>query len=637
MPTFLQSISATAGFLEACRVEFASGLTCIIGARGTCKSTLIESVRFTFNADEARVRALVAEDGQRLAGDQPWRGLIRATLRAGSVRCDVVVRESDGESLHVLEREVGGEPRLFQDGVHERARRDLCPDIEIFSQGDLQRIADDRSDELRLNLIDRPHAARMRALREEREALGRQLLAIGPRLRELRVQIVDLGRQVQQITGIRSELQRAQDLAPASSPELAAEETRYLHREHVIETMRLVEGVRATVVGQLEGIAERAHRAQAVATELAAEKEIDTAAARKAVGVIERALAALARAAADLAAADMRTALDGVRADYERQNEAYYRLRQAEQAVNESLKQRYHLQRQLADLEQRAAELRQALEEQRTLLARRAEARAAMEHNDDEAYALRIAEVDAINAEHGDTVQLTLRTGVGAPAYRAQLMELLSGSRIRAQEEVAAALADTFAPAALIDLAEAGNAQQLADVLQRDLGQMSRVLAHLADHPDLYRIEAEPPATRLDITLFDNGEAKSVETLSKGQKATALLPLILRPLPYPLLFDQPEDDLDNKFIFNSLIKTVRMLKVRRQIIFVTHNANIPVLGEADQVIVMRMRSPTLADAPLSGTVDQRKQEILDLLEGGAAAFRQREAQYGDLLSGTEAG
>ena len=111
---------------------------------------------------------------------------------------------------------------------------------------------------------------------------------------------------------------------------------------------------------------------------------------------------------------------------------------------------------------------------------------------------------------------------------------------------------------------------------------MTRVVAQLGDHPDLYDLETELPADRLQVTFFDDGEPKSVETLSKGQRATALLPIILRPLPYPLLFDQPEDDLDNSFVFKSLIATVRRLKSERQLIFVTHNANIPVLGEAGE-------------------------------------------------------
>jgi hypothetical protein len=57
-----------------------------------------------------------------------------------------------------------------------------------------------------------------------------------------------------------------------------------------------------------------------------------------------------------------------------------------------------------------------------------------------------------------------------------------------------------------------------------------------------------------------------------------------------------------------------------------------VIGEADKVIVMSMKNPRAAKPPKIGTVDERKQEILDLLEGGAEAFKAREARYGELLN-----
>jgi ABC-type transport system involved in cytochrome bd biosynthesis fused ATPase/permease subunit len=114
--------------------------------------------------------------------------------------------------------------------------------------------------------------------------------------------------------------------------------------------------------------------------------------------------------------------------------------------------------------------------------------------------------------------------------------------------------------------------------------------------------------------------------------ATALLPLILRPAPYPLIFDQPEDDLDNSFIYQTLVRQIQNLKQERQLIFVTHNANIPVLGEADTVIVMDMQSPVLAAAPAAGTVDEVKTYILNLLEGGSQAFRRRQKKYESLLA-----
>ena len=132
--------------------------------------------------------------------------------------------------------------------------------------------------------------------------------------------------------------------------------------------------------------------------------------------------------------------------------------------------------------------------------------------------------------------------------------------------------------------------------------------------------------------MYDRETPKQINQLSKGQMATALLPLILRPAPYPLVFDQPEDDLDNSFIYRTLVEQIQSLKQQRQLIFVTHNANIPVLGEADLVVVMEMDTPVQAKCPTAGSVDAVKSHILDLLEGGSEAFRRRQQKYDSLLA-----
>ena len=161
---------------------------------------------------------------------------------------------------------------------------------------------------------------------------------------------------------------------------------------------------------------------------------------------------------------------------------------------------------------------------------------------------------------------------------------------------------------------------------------MARLVSFLLDNQDLYLLEGVVFDDRLEITLYDGEVPKPVGQLSKGQVATALLPLILRPAGYPLVFDQPEDDLDNSFIYSNLVEHIRRLKAQRQLIFVTHNANIPVLGEADSVVVMKMESPVRAGPPLCGTVDNVKQHILNLLEGGAEAFKRRQQKYQELLA-----
>lgn len=119
---------------------------------------------------------------------------------------------------------------------------------------------------------------------------------------------------------------------------------------------------------------------------------------------------------------------------------------------------------------------------------------------------------------------------------------------------------------------------------------------------------------------------KDASELSRGQKCTALLPLLLARRRTPLVIDQPEDNLDNHFIFRTVVGSIRQLKERRQMIFITHNANIPVLAEADMIVVMGADGNT-GRVEKVGTLDECQQEIIDLLEGGKEAFERRRLRY----------
>jgi chromosome segregation ATPase len=80
---------------------------------------------------------------------------------------------------------------------------------------------------------------------------------------------------------------------------------------------------------------------------------------------------------------------------------------------------------------------------------------------------------------------------------------------------------------------------------------------------------------------------QSLGELSTGQKATAVLLLLLLESDAPLVVDQPEDDLDNRFITDGVVPKMREEKRRRQFLFATHNANIPVLGDAELIMGLR--------------------------------------------------
>lgn len=130
-------------------------------------------------------------------------------------------------------------------------------------------------------------------------------------------------------------------------------------------------------------------------------------------------------------------------------------------------------------------------------------------------------------------------------------------------------------------------------------------------------------------------EWRKLDQLSTGQKATALLYLLLLDSQGPLVLDQPEDNLDNRFISEGVVPKIRSEKRRRQFIFSTHNANIPVLGDAELIIAMRAVGEAgdgHAEVPPEqmGAIDKETVARLveEILEGGREAFQTRRLKYG---------
>jgi len=142
--------------------------------------------------------------------------------------------------------------------------------------------------------------------------------------------------------------------------------------------------------------------------------------------------------------------------------------------------------------------------------------------------------------------------------------------------------------------------------------------------------ECELPAEAV-LELNVGNEAaqtwKELDQLSTGQKATAVLLLLLLESDAPLVVDQPEDDLDNRFIADSVVPTIREEKRKRQFIFSTRNANIPVLGDAEQIVGLTpvveggIEHATIPEE-LCGSIDTPavKELVKELLEGGQEAF-----------------
>jgi len=161
-----------------------------------------------------------------------------------------------------------------------------------------------------------------------------------------------------------------------------------------------------------------------------------------------------------------------------------------------------------------------------------------------------------------------------------------------------------------------------------------------AETEALMRIEELdlPPTTAIRLNTAPPGTPPTWQTLgelSTGQKATAVLLLLLLESDAPLVVDQPEDDLDNRFITEGVVPRMREEKQRRQFVFSTHNANIPVLADAELIVGLSASGEAehgrgrIASEHMGSIDDRAVRELIEeILEGGQEAFEKRRRKYG---------
>ena len=228
-----------------------------------------------------------------------------------------------------------------------------------------------------------------------------------------------------------------------------------------------------------------------------------------------------------------------------------------------------------------------------------------------------------------------LRVEVAVEADRTPLKTFLLGCRLDGIGEKRLSWIDeqdTLKPLALAHLIRQGSVN-----LQLELGISALVADALIklSASQLMELEALELDHRVEISLnisHSESEAafKPLDKLSTGQQCTAILHMLLLENVDPLIMDQPEDNLDNAFIAERIVHELRAAKTNRQFLFATHNANIPVFGDAEWIGVFTSeenRGSLDSDAQGSIDVPVIRDQVANILEGGRAAFIQRKEKY----------
>jgi DNA repair ATPase RecN len=204
-----------------------------------------------------------------------------------------------------------------------------------------------------------------------------------------------------------------------------------------------------------------------------------------------------------------------------------------------------------------------------------------------------------------------------------------------------------------------GDFSQLASRDNADLRTAWQKRMESLDETLRLRLAAETADDIVQISfLKDGGQAERNEDWqditqgSPGQRTAAMLGFVLHHGDEPLVLDQPEDDLDTEWISNLVVRELRASRWKRQIIVVTHNANIPVNGDAERVVVLENKSGALqirqttrrengidVMVPHCGAIEIKlvREDIQNIMEGGIRAFVQREKKYNNEVKISSAG
>lgn len=617
----LLSLRVTGGFLSGLTLDFADGLNCLIGGRGAGKTTALEFLRFGLG--------LMPDPRTSPQRHRSIDALVKANLGSGRVSIDL--RTKTGMRYTAGRAAAEGVQVLNESGaaVPVSLDRDQIFGADVFSQNEIEEIA--ASPTAQLELLDRFQESDSLAIARATEELHRQLDQSSADLARIDEDLDDLLAKASELPAIE---ERLKGLAVVGGPDAARINAAHEARGARAREEKVPDLLTATLnrvsheITLLESefrSAVEAHLGQSVRRGANGELfgEVDSE-----LRIFGRALAGAVASVVSAARAteSQLKKLQAVLAERHAVQEAEYRALMSEseehggRAAERSALQVAHAAAQAA------ANAHEAKTKQREgLLKARAELLKRLSELRDQRFALRKRVAETLT-QRFPSIRVTVAQAADIEQYRDLIADALKGAGVK-HGLVAERLSQAFLPTELSRIITSNDHQALTQRASLDEDRARRILDALRASGRSYAIETVDLGDRPCIELLDGEEYKESPNLSTGQRCTTILPILLVQSERPLLIDQPEDNLDNAFVFETIVTALRAVKGTRQVIFVTHNPNIPVLGEAERVFVFASDGRRAAVRQV-GTVDECKEHIERILEGGREAFLQRKVRYG---------
>ncbi|HBG08001.1 MAG: DNA repair protein [Geobacteraceae bacterium GWC2_58_44] len=623
----IETLKVTGGYLDSVHIDFSEHLNAVIGGRGTGKSTLLECIRYVLHLQP------IGKNAQRQHDE-----IIKENLGKSRGRVELVIRSSrmNGRRFTVARRY--GESASVKDdegNLSSFAPSDLLPEIEIYGQNEIYEIAQDKAGQRQLltrflesgqdDVEAHIHAA-LRRLAENRKKLLEAHANVAsiedevarlPKLEEQLRQFMTLGLEgtLKIVPLLETEKRLRKRAIEEEGPNLdkafqsvrdSLPDTVFLseaaiaHLPHA-ETLRRVRNTLDALRTDAENILNQWQTTYASTEAVIAESGNELN-----VGVHQEE-AKLENTFKELPSLEGKSGRE-IGIEFQNLLKEIEKIRPKQTLIEN----RKRIQGEFIRYRQGILDELSSLRASRSAVFERA---------------LRI-----LNKRLSGKLKLTVKP----EADRTPVIDFLLGCRLESVDEARLGWikeADPFSPVKLAELVRRGS-DALRNAGWNITPTVAEALSRLTVEQVLKLEEIELPDV-IDIELNTAHEGtenfRPLHKLSTGQQCTAMLHLLLLQNPDPLLMDQPEDNLDNAFIADRIVAELRSAKIARQFIFATHNANIPVFGDAEWIGVFEAQEgQAFLPEESQGAIDvtQVRDKAADILEGGKTAFNQRKAKYG---------
>nr|WP_093192709.1 phosphoesterase [Thiocapsa sp. KS1] len=617
------AMSWEGGFLDGTCLHFNGNLNVLIGGRGTGKSTVIESLRYVLGLDPLGDEARKAHQG-----------VVQHVLKSGTKVSLLVRAHHPAKHDYTIERSVPN-PAVVKDElgtVLNLSPCDVVQGVEVFGQHEISELTKSRE---KLTLL-------LERFIERDPNVGTQMAQLRLNLEKSRSDISGLQKEIEHVENrltLLPSLEETEKRFKEAGLEEKLKEKSVLVREERL--LKMLKSRLDPFVTARQGLQELLP----IDTAFLSSKDLDNLLngplLSEGSGILERFTAKMQATAKQLdhALADTDAEITALRKQWDEK-------RQVVEATYQSKLR--ELQKDKIDGDE-FIKLRQQIEELQPLRERRGTLLHELAKHQDNRRSL----IDDWENRQGDEYRSLVRAAKTVSrklAGRVRVEVTMGGNRKPLEKLLRDEIGGNLS--AMIERLYARDSLSLRDLAQscRD-GKDTLVSKYAAPPATAERIvqassdvfmqieELELPATtKIELNTAAEGDPdnwQTLEGLSTGQKATAVLLLLLLESGAPLIVDQPEDDLDNRFIADGVVPTMKQEKCRRQFIFSTHNANIPVLGDAELIIGLSTGS---INATVHGRVSNRhigsidiqavREMVEEILEGGKTAFEMRREKYG---------